>query len=244
MHRISTTSVGLNQSEGVIFLEQTPASFVFITAADTDIQTLAATVPQLPATFPALRVANLLLLQQQISIDTYAEQVLELAQVIILRLIGGRSYWAYGLEVVQEIVQRNGVNLIVMPGDDALDPELFSQSTLPVATVNQIWQYFSEGGVKNFLNALQFISDKCLATAYNPAPPQPVPRVGVYVGDWAGEQGGRGEGGQGGRGAGGQGSRGAGEIGEIGETGETGETYLPQCPMPNAQCPMPHAPCP
>ncbi|WP_414576532.1 cobaltochelatase subunit CobN [Anabaena sp. CCY 9402-a] len=183
MHRLSTTSVGLNQSEGVIFLEQTPASFVFITAADTDIQTLAATVPQLPATFPTLRVANLLLLQQQISIDTYAEQVLELAQVIILRLIGGRSYWAYGLEIVQEIVQRNGIHLIVMPGDDALDPELFSQSTLPAATVNQIWQYFNEGGVENFVNALQFISDKCLVTAYNPAPPQRVPRVGVYVGD-------------------------------------------------------------
>ncbi|HIK05730.1 MAG TPA: cobaltochelatase subunit CobN [Trichormus sp. M33_DOE_039] len=185
MHRISTTSVGLNQSEGIIFLEQTPASLVLITAADTDIQTLAAAVPQLPATFPALRVANLLLLQQQISIDTYSEQVLELAQVIILRLIGGRSYWAYGLEVVQEIVQRNGINLIVMPGDDALDPELFSQSTLPVATVNQIWQYFHEGGVENFVNALQFISDKCLATAYNPAPPQQVPRVGLYTGDWA-----------------------------------------------------------
>lgn len=104
MHRISTTSVGWNQSEGVIFLEQTPAPFVLITAADTDIQTLAAAVPKLPATFPAIRVANLLLLQQQISIDTYAEQVLELAQVIILRLLGGRSYWAYGLEVVQEIV--------------------------------------------------------------------------------------------------------------------------------------------
>ncbi|MBC1217458.1 cobaltochelatase subunit CobN, partial [Trichormus variabilis ARAD] len=182
MHRISTTSVGWNQSEGVIFLEQTPAPFVLITAADTDIQTLAAAVPKLPATFPAIRVANLLLLQQQISIDTYAEQVLELAQVIILRLLGGRSYWAYGLEVVQEIVERTGITLIVMPGDDALDPELISQSTAPVGTVNQIWQYFYEGGVQNIVNALQFISDVSLKTTYNPPAPQRVPRVGLY--DW------------------------------------------------------------
>ncbi|QLE57266.1 cobaltochelatase subunit CobN [Nostoc sp. TCL26-01] len=181
MHRISTTSVGWNQSEGVIFLEQTPAPFVLITAADTDIQTLAAAVPKLPAKFPAIRVANLLLLQQQISIDTYGEQVLELAQVIILRLIGGRSYWAYGLEVVQEIVQRQGITLIVMPGDDALDPELISQSTLPAATVNQIWQYFHEGGVENVVNALKFVADTCLSTAYDPLPPQQVPRVGLYV---------------------------------------------------------------
>ncbi|MEH2040506.1 cobaltochelatase subunit CobN [Nostoc sp.] len=199
MHRISSTSGGWNQSEGLIFLEQTPAPFVLITAADTDIQTLAAAVTKLPPSFPALRVANLLQLQQQLSIDTYGEQVLELAQVIILRLLGGRSYWGYGLEVVQEIVQRNGRTLIVMPGDDAFDPDLISQSTVPLAIVNQIWQYFSEGGVENFVNALQFISDSCLLTAYNPPPPQPIPRVGLY--EWGvGEQGSKGAGEQGGRG--------------------------------------------
>ncbi|MEH2259460.1 cobaltochelatase subunit CobN [Nostoc sp.] len=180
MHRISSTSGGWNQSEGLIFLEQTPAPFVLITAADTDIQTLAAAVTKLPGSFPALRVANLLQLQQQLSIDNYGEQVLEHAQVIILRLLGGRSYWGYGLEVVQEIVQRNGRTLIVMPGDDAFDPDLISQSTVPLGVVNQVWQYFSEGGVENFVNALQFISDSCLLTAYNPPLPRPIPRVGLY----------------------------------------------------------------
>ncbi|MBW4563059.1 MAG: cobaltochelatase subunit CobN [Mojavia pulchra JT2-VF2] len=180
MHRVSATSGGWNQSEGLIFLEQTPAPFVFITAADTDIQTLAAAVPKLPATFPALRVANLLQLQQQLSIDTYGEQVLELAEVVILRLLGGRSYWAYGLEVLQEIVQRNGITLIVMPGDDAFDPDLISQSTVPLDIVNQVWQYFSQGGVENVVNALKLIADTCLSTTFNPPPPQLIPRVGLY----------------------------------------------------------------
>ncbi|MDZ7959116.1 MAG: cobaltochelatase subunit CobN [Aulosira sp. DedQUE10] len=191
MHRVSATSGGWNQSEDLIFIEQTPAPFVFITAADTDIQTLAAAVPQLPATFPALRVANLLQLQQQISIDSYGEQVLELAQVIVLRLLGGRSYWAYGLEVVQEIVQRNRINLIVMPGDDAFDPHLVSQSNVPLDIVNQVWQYFSQGGVENFVNSLQFISDACLLTSFNPPAPQLVPRIGLYEGNREMRQGGR-----------------------------------------------------
>ncbi|WP_414551084.1 cobaltochelatase subunit CobN [Anabaena sp. CCY 0017] len=182
MHRISATPGGWNQSDDVVFLQQTPAPFVFITAADTDIQTLAAAVPKLPATFPDIRVASLLQLQQQISIDSYGEDVLESAQVIILRLLGGRSYWAYGLEVVQEIVQRQGTTLIVMPGDDGLDPELISQSTLPLSAVNQVLQYFREGGVENIVNALQFISDTCLDTSFQPLPPQGVPRVGLY--DW------------------------------------------------------------
>ncbi|MEH2117257.1 cobaltochelatase subunit CobN [Nostoc sp.] len=210
MHRTSSTSGGWNQSEGLIFLEQTPAPLVLITAADTDIQTLAAAVTKLPASFPALRVANLLQLQQQLSVDTYGEQVLELAQVIILRLLGGRSYWGYGLEVVQEIVQRNGRSLIVMPGDDAFDPDLISLSTVPLGVVNQVWQYFSEGGVENFVNALQFISDTCLLTAYNPPLPRPIPRVGLY--EWGVGSGEWGVGEQSGRGAEGQGSRGELEL--------------------------------
>lgn len=180
MHRINATSVGLNNSEGVVFFEQTPAPLVFITAADTDIQTLAAAFPKLPSTFPALRVANLLQLQNQINIDTYAEQVLEYAQVIILRLLGGRSYWSYGLEVVQEIVERNGTTLIVMPGDDAIDPDLITFSTPTVTAVNQVWQYFREGGVENIVNALKYITDICLSTSFNPPSPQVVPRVGLY----------------------------------------------------------------
>ncbi len=191
MHRINATPGGWNQSEGLIFLEQTPAPFVFITAADTDIQTLAAAVPKLPTTFPALRVASLLQLQQQLSIDTYAEQVLELAQVIILRLLGGRSYWSYGLEVVQEIVKRNDITLIVMPGDDGLDPDLISHSTVDLTIVNQVCQYFSQGGVENFVNALQFIADHSLLTAFNPPAPQAIPMVGVY--EWGGGERGAGE---------------------------------------------------
>lgn len=180
MHRINATPGGWNQSEGLTFLEQTPAPFVFITAADTDIQTLAATVPKLPAKFPEIRVANLLQLQQQITIDTYGEQVLELAQVIVLRLLGGSSYWAYGLEVVQEIVANHGTTLIVMPGDDGFDGDLISKSTISNEFVHQVWQYFREGGTENFLNALLFISDISLLTAFNPPPPQTIPRIGEW----------------------------------------------------------------
>ncbi|MBD2454506.1 cobaltochelatase subunit CobN [Nostoc sp. FACHB-87] len=226
MHRINAKSVGWNQSESLMFLEQTPAPFIFITAADTDIQTLAAAVTKLPTNFPALRVANLLQLQQQITIDTYSEQVLELAEVIILRLLGGRAYWGYGLEVVQEIVQRNGTTLIVMPGDDALDPELVAQSTVPVEIVNQAWQYFNEGGVNNFVNALQFIADTCLETSFQPLPPQIVPRVGLY--EWT------------------IGSRewgvGSGETALL--TQEEYRKKNPELPLPDSRLPTPDSPIP
>jgi len=182
MHRIAATPGGWNpQAEGVIFLEQTPAPLVLITAADTDIQTLAASVTQLPSEFPALRVVNLLQLQQQLTIDTYAADVLAHAQVIILRLLGGRSYWSYGLEVMRETVQQTGAALVVLPGDDLPDLDLISHSTVNLAVVNRLWRYFTEGGVENFVNALKFVADACLGQAHNPPPPQPVPRVGIYA---------------------------------------------------------------
>ena len=75
MHRKAASKTEFNlQSEDLIFLEQTPAKFVFLTSADTDIQTIAAAVSKLPPNFDEIRVANLLNLQHQISIDNYAEQ--------------------------------------------------------------------------------------------------------------------------------------------------------------------------
>lgn len=181
MHRIAATPGGWDsQAEGVIILEQTPAPIVFLTAADTEIQTLARAVTLLPDGFPELRVANLLHLQQQLTIDTYAEAVLEAARVIVLRLLGGRSYWAYGLEVVREVVQRTGAALLVLPGDDRPDPELLSHSTLPLTVVNQLWRYLNEAGVENLKNALLFTADVGLGTDYRPLPPTPVPAVGRY----------------------------------------------------------------
>ncbi len=45
MHRLAATPGGWNpDAEGVIFIEQIPAPIVLLTAADTDIQTLAAAV--------------------------------------------------------------------------------------------------------------------------------------------------------------------------------------------------------
>lgn len=181
MHRIATTPGGWDRdSEGVIFIEQTPASIVLLTAADTDIQTLAACLTHLPSQFPTIRVVNLLQLQQQLAIDTYADTILSQAKVIILRLLGGRSYWSYGLEVLKEITQQTGAFLFVIPGDDRPDPDAIAHSNLSLAKVNRLWRYLTEGGIENWLNALRFIADVCLGYTYNPSPPQIVPRVGIY----------------------------------------------------------------
>jgi cobaltochelatase CobN len=164
------------------FVEQQPAAIVIITAADTDIQTLSATVSQLDSSFPTIRAVNLLQLQQQMVIDTYAEEVLAQARMIILRLIGGQSYWSYGLEVVKATAAENGTILIVLPGDERPDPNLISHSTVDLRLVNQIWRYFIEAGVENYLNLLKFIANEFLDFKTDWQMPCPVSRVGIYTG--------------------------------------------------------------
>jgi cobaltochelatase CobN len=181
MHRLAAMPGGWDSSttEGVIFLDQAAAPIVVLTAADTDIQVLAQAVSLWPD-IPAVRVANLLQLQQQLSIDHYGETVLGSAQVVILRLLGGRAYWPYGLEVVKDIVAQTGAALYVLPGDDRPDPDLVSHSTVSLRAVHQLWQYFTEGGIQNGVQALRFLAYHHLQAALPPAPPQPVPRMGYF----------------------------------------------------------------
>ncbi len=181
MHRILTTPGGWTpETEGVMLVEQDPAPLVIGTAADTDIQLLAAARKTLPAGFAAVRVVNLLHLQQHFSIDDYADRVLAQAQGILLRLLGGRAYWSYGLEVVQTLAQSHRIPLIVLPGDDRPDWDLLSHSTVELAQVHELWRYWLEGGIPNIAQSLRRFSDLALGTDWGWDPLQSWPRVGVY----------------------------------------------------------------
>ncbi len=185
MHRLAATPGGWTpDTDGVIFVEQTPAPVVFLTAADTEIQTLSRAIDRLPEDFPGIRAANLLQLQQQLTIDTYAEDVLASAQVIVVRLLGGQSYWSYGVEVVQALVEETGAKLLLLPGDNRPDPDLISRSTVPLAIANRFWRYCCEGGIENLHQGLLFLGQQCLARGETPAPPEPVANVGRY--GWTG----------------------------------------------------------
>ena len=59
-----------------------------------------------------------------LSVDQYVEQVVGRARLVVLRLLGGRSYWPYGLEQVVAVCRAGAIPLAVLPGDDQPDPEL------------------------------------------------------------------------------------------------------------------------
>ena len=182
MHRLAATPGGWDSTtEGVIVIEQTPAPILLLTSADTDISALSQACLRLPQSFSDIRCMNLLQLQQQLTIDTYAEDVLSYSQLIILRILGGREYWSYGLEVTKATVAETGAALVVMPGDDRPDLDLMSHSTVSLTVVHQLWQYFTEGGIDNLCNGLLYASDRVLSTQYHPSAPKRIPKIGIYT---------------------------------------------------------------
>jgi cobaltochelatase CobN len=179
MHRTATISGESTSIENTIFVEQTPAPIVIITSADTDLQALAQVWAQMPAGFPEVRALNILAVQQQVVIDTYAEEVLAQAKVIVVRLLGGVGYWSYGLEVVRELATANGIALILIPGDDQPDLSLLSRSTVPLDDVNQFWRYWIAGGTENLRQSLYFLAQRYLEMDCDYLPPAVVPKAGI-----------------------------------------------------------------
>ena len=122
MHLLATTSGVIDGAAEAVDLKQSPADIVVLSAADSEIAALARAYDT--GKFPTLRLANFLHLQHNLSVDLYLEKTLSLARLIVLRLLGGASYWPYGLEQIEALAKDNDIKLVVLPGDSQPDPDL------------------------------------------------------------------------------------------------------------------------
>ena len=146
MHVVFRESHGLEETETPFDLGQTPADLVVMSFSDSDLGAFAAGWQRGRASLPTLRLANLVALRHPLSVDTYVEQTLIGAKGILIRLIGGESYWPYGLLQVQDMARRRGIALAVLPGDGREDARLDALSTLPVSTLRRLSALCDAGG--------------------------------------------------------------------------------------------------
>ncbi|MVO15647.1 cobaltochelatase subunit CobN [Parasedimentitalea huanghaiensis] len=146
MHVVFRESHGLEESETPQDLGQTPADLVVLSFSDSDLGAFAAGWHRADGSLPSLRLANLVALKHPLSVDTYAEQTLEGVKGILVRLIGGESYWSYGLATLQDLARRNGIALAILPADGREDSRLDELSTLPVSTLRRLQHLCDAGG--------------------------------------------------------------------------------------------------
>ncbi|MGQ0484175.1 MAG: cobaltochelatase subunit CobN [Hyphomicrobiales bacterium] len=177
MHLLATATGITGGAPDPVDLDQTPAEIVVISAADSELASLARASDGIDG--PPLRLANLLQLQHNLSVDLYIDKTLSTAKLIVLRLLGGAAYWSYGLAEIEALARREAIRLVVLPGDANPDPQLMARSTLPAADCERLRQYLAAGGAANARNFLEHCAH-LLGPAHAPPPAEALLKAGIY----------------------------------------------------------------
>src|SRR5271166_1577713 len=181
MHLLATTPGTIADGSAAVDLAQTPGDIVLLSSADTDIALLAAAQRRRRAqdpSAPRLRLAPILRLGHNVSVDLYMETVAR-ARLVIARLLGGSAYWPYGIERLVETCRTHGIPLALVPGDDKSDPELAQLSALEPDRVHRLWRYLAEGGPGNADNLLRY-AGSLIGYEAQWAEPAALLRAGLY----------------------------------------------------------------
>ena len=145
---------------------------------------LSQSVELLPDDFPSVRLANWMQILKPAAYDLYEDKVLTHAKVVVVSMLGGANYWQYGFERLcewaQEGSEENPRHLILVPGDDALDAQLISASSVAESDAVRVWQYLRAGGVHNNSQLFYFLATQFLDKKYPWKEAQSLPRCLVY----------------------------------------------------------------
>lgn len=182
MHLLLAQKGTISDGNEAVDLGQTPGDILFLSAADTELASLAQAHRAEP-NGPSLRLASFLSLTHPMSVDAYVERTVRHAKLIVVRIIGGETYWPYGLEALHACAVNNGVKIAVLPGDDKPDHGLDRFSTVANADRDALWRYLIEGGASN----MRAFLDYCAALIHGgekPAEAAPLLKAGLW---WPGE---------------------------------------------------------
>ncbi|MDP0926871.1 cobaltochelatase subunit CobN [Paracoccus onubensis] len=180
MHVLFRESHGLEESAAPRDLGQTPADLVVLSFSDSDLGAFAAGWRRGRESLPSLRLANLSALVHPLSVDTYIERTLSGAKAILIRLIGGMSWWSYGVEQVSCLARQNGIALAFLPGDGRIDPALDRASTVSSAALRRLGRLCDTGGEIAAQGALAQLAQAAGLSA-GPVPgPETLPAFGFW----------------------------------------------------------------
>jgi cobaltochelatase CobN len=178
MHLLLAQKGTIAEGTEAIDLGQTPGDVLFLSAADTELASLGMAHRQTTGGM-SLRLANMMALAHPMSVDAYIERTARHSRLIVVRIIGGESYWPYGLEALHACAVNHKIQLAVLSGDDKPDPGLDRFSTVERRDRDSLWHYLLEGGAQN---AQRFL-DYCAAMIDGGDKPQeaaPLLKAGLW----------------------------------------------------------------
>jgi cobaltochelatase CobN len=179
MHLKLDTSGVIDDGQLARDLGQDGADIVVLSAADSDLSAFGSAYAKLPADFPTLRLTNLLALGHPASVDLYVERTLRDAKVVVLRMLGGESYWPHGVESLRSDALRRGAVFACIPGETSWNAALAARGTLDGERTHALWRYCLEGGEDNAQLALCYAA-YLIGRAEQPPPARPMPAAGFW----------------------------------------------------------------
>lgn len=178
MHLLLAQQGTISDGDEAIDLGQSPGDILFLSAADTELAAIAAAHAGGAAGY-SLRLASLMSLKHPMSVDTYVERTARHAKLIIVRALGGASYFHYALEALHAVAARYGALIAVLPGDSKPDAGLTPFSNVALDDLNALWGYLIEGGDANARGFLTYAA-AMLSGGEKPAPASPLMRAGIW----------------------------------------------------------------
>lgn len=155
MHLIAAQGGRIDDGDEAVDLDQSPGDILVLSAADTELAAFAEAAETFDG--PSVRIASILALQHPMSIDLYCDKTVSKARVVFVRLLGGRNYWRYGLERLEELARRGDVSLIVLPGDAKPDDDLRLASGVSDPVYDAFQALAAEGGLENSRKILELL---------------------------------------------------------------------------------------
>lgn len=178
MHLLLAQKGTIADGNEAIDLGQTPADVLFLSAAHTELSSIAAAHGR-RGEGASLRIASLMNLMHPMSVDTYVERTARHARLIVVRPLGGASYFRYVLEALHAAAVTYRFQIAVLPGDDKPDPGLEPFSTVEPDDRQRLWAYFTEGGADNAGLFLDY-AEALISGAEKPQPAKPLLKAGIW----------------------------------------------------------------
>ena len=176
MHRLSSLP-GADTDGPISFVEQPTAPVLFLTSASSDISALARVLDSKKQAIwrDRIRALPLEALSHPAQIDHYLSVCTEKTRLIVIRLLGGRGHWSYGLEqCCLWLSEQPGRQLLVLAGTSEQDRELHPLSSESEPFCDAMALLLREGGADNlqrWLEGLHWILSKASGRAAEVDPP-------------------------------------------------------------------------
>uniref|UniRef100_UPI0035CB9750 cobaltochelatase subunit CobN n=1 Tax=uncultured Sphingomonas sp. TaxID=158754 RepID=UPI0035CB9750 len=184
MHLLAATPGTVSNGDEAIDLDQSPGDIVILTVADSDLACFARAAELIGAGEngrPSVRLANLLQLKHPYSVDLYVEKVIAHARFVCVALLGGKSYWPYGIDEIATIARARGIAFAAVADGREPDPALDAASTVSREVTDRLREYLRQGGVANatgFLKTAAHLIGRPIGAADDPVP---LADAGLYV---------------------------------------------------------------